>query len=229
MVDAGWRGNLQVLLSKALRLSPTAQPPPKLLGLYFGLNQLPPSDAGETATFMAPTAKYNAHLIELFCSADHGSTLQYTAELPHYRLQSEANDAALRWGVQVQQRAARAFAERYCDVAQYAGLSLQEMAAGLRDAGNEGYRRLWQMPSADEASVYGAFEHAETATHSDPCELAPRITAKDLLRRARGHHAAAQSLWQPASLRRGLSAGWLSPLADVLLYTRSAVQNRRTS
>ncbi|MFL6602490.1 MAG: HAD family hydrolase [Steroidobacteraceae bacterium] len=77
IVDIGWKGRLQTALVRMLRGARAAGP---ISGFYMGLRERPDETAiGRTFVYVegADASTLNPTLIELFTSADHGSTLGY--------------------------------------------------------------------------------------------------------------------------------------------------------
>lgn len=226
IVDIGWKGKLQFFLSRILtRLSsPLDQ---SLIGLYFGLIRRPPPEVGESDVYIDDTRALSADLLELFCAADHGTTRAYVASGPgdsNILLASDTDDAAIAWGVRLQQEAILAYAARMIDVLPRATLSLADLVTALRHHGSRAFIDFRRMPSQAEAQVYGSFRHASDASHSTFVDIGPRLPPLDVLRELfpsnREHK---KSAWPEATLMRSIGSSRLAPFATALLQGRDRV------
>jgi predicted HAD superfamily hydrolase len=109
IVDIGWNGRLQRSLSRALSLEGMRTNP--IVGYYFNLlNRYKAFEDDVLNSYVQENGKDNLHfhtgIIEVFVSADHGSTIGYKLTgkgkvEPH--LQFPENSLAIRWGLNILQ------------------------------------------------------------------------------------------------------------------------------
>ena len=192
IVDIGWKGRLQAALARMLRS--VGAPGPR--GFYLGLRERPDESAiGPTYVYLdGPDANMlNPSLVELFSSADHGSTLKYERS-PDGQVQAvlAAEERAVSdWGLPILQDGINAFAAEMIDSLGVLDEQAVKVTAVLRQSGTLAVGRLVQHPDAHEAAVLGAFPHASGQFHQDLGELAPRISLSSVL----------SSLLNPVALR----------------------------
>jgi FMN phosphatase YigB (HAD superfamily) len=230
VVDIGWRGNLQALLAAAL--GATGEPA-NLLGIYLGLHQSPPKSAGESRSYVSHASRFNEALLELMCAADHGSTVRYELESGRAvpRLACATNDAALAWGVGLQQRIIQRTCESFVDAVPAKLLCAPVGLQTLRHLGVAAFSNFQRNPTASEAEAYGAFSHSSDAGHSEYSEIAPVMSMSQALLAFVPGKQDAGTFWAQGSLRRSAAQLRLQPLADAFLKTRTGVVKlwRRTA
>lgn len=226
LVDIGWRGNLQALLARALQADGE---PVDLLGLYFGLHRAPPPDAGESRRYVADAGRYNEALLELLCAADHGSTVRYELHGSGVRpcLASPRHEAALRWGLELQQRVVLNTCTAFVDAVPATLLARPATVDTLRELGTAAFGRFQRNPTAAEAEAYGAFDFSVDATHADSEEVAPVLSPLAAVRAFLPGNAQPGTLWAHGSLRRSLVQRGLAPLASALLSCRAGLGGLR--
>ncbi len=180
VVDIGWKGRLQLCLSKVLAGAPAAKPS----GFYFGLARRPARhQAGPMAAFIEGTP-VNAALLEIFTKADHGSVRRFrraddgtwAAEL-----QCESDREALEWGLYAQQRGILAFLEALVSVLAPDDAEPDALIGYLRRQGEAVLDLFTHTPSAEEAAAYGALRSATDQTHRSARETAPILSTWRLL------------------------------------------------
>jgi hypothetical protein len=225
IVDVGWRGNLQLFLATALRLS-LPDSAPRLDGFYFGLHEKPAAAAGTTHCFSDAAGLFNEALIEAFCAADHGFTVAFDDRAPDgYILASESNQEAVDWGLNLQQAALMAYTGELADLIQTSDLDPEETATALLETGTKAFLDLKRAPGPEEASVYGRFIHADSPDHTNPLELGrcsgPVEALRDVL-----PGASPRSAWPQATLVRTWSRYRMATAARALLSLRSALAGR---
>ena len=221
IVDVGWRGNLQLFLAHALELA-GRDSSPKITGLYLGLAGEPPAAAGECRAYSDQPHTFNAALVELFCAADHGSTLAYDESAPAgYVLSSEDNPEALAWGLNIQQESIVAFAEELAGLAHATAIDPRELVHVMREASTKAFVEMKRNPSVREAETYGRFLHADNATHENFIELGTHVPlAQAVISVFPGGRR--DSGWPQASLLRSFSRMRLSRAGRAVLWLRSA-------
>jgi FMN phosphatase YigB (HAD superfamily) len=223
IVDLGWKGNLQRRLERACQHRP-------LRGYYYDLDHVPADLAGSTATF-AGGAPRNAELLEAFCMADHTSIQGFDQEpggRPVALLDSWRDDAAHRWGVEVQQRAIVRFAEGLFAALPHEHYPATRLIEALRPAGLAVFRTFVESPSRGEAEAYGSVAHARGERHTDLADLAPRLTSRALCRAMISRRFREDlRTWMPGSLVRSQDS-LAGSLALSLLRIRQQIRRRGT-
>jgi FMN phosphatase YigB (HAD superfamily) len=222
VVDIGWRGNLQVLLSAALRASEQRN---GLLGLYFGLHQAPPKSAGDALSYVTQAARYNEPILELMCAADHGSTVRYVVESGRAvpLLASATNDIALEWGLRLQQRVIEQTCESFVAAVPAQLLCAPIALQALRQLGDAAFSSFHRNPTAAEAEAYGAFPHSADAGHGESSAIAPVMPMWRSLRTFVPGQQHPGTSWAHGSLRRSAARQGLQSLAGAFLTTRAGL------
>jgi predicted HAD superfamily hydrolase len=183
IVDLGWRGRLQDSLYNFIREQGYAQ----LHGYYMGL--LCDTDASSKSTKTAflfnqqelkhleSRARPFINLAEIFCAADHGTTLGY--ERGHPVLKQQTNSEALEWGLEDFRNGIRHFADSISP----------EMLELARDhshlsrlAAVSVIEELITNPTESQAEAVGSFHFSGDQTEAYMRELAPPLTPQSALR-----------------------------------------------
>ena len=110
IVDIGWNGRLQRSLSRALSLDGKRTSP--IVGYYFNLlNQYKAFEDDVLYSYVHENGKDTLHfhtgIVEVFVSADHGSTIGYKLTengKVEPQLQSPVNSLAINWGLNTLQK-----------------------------------------------------------------------------------------------------------------------------
>ena len=172
VVDIGWSGTLQYALGKMLR---TQSADLALHGLYFGIlrRSLHSPKDSMSAWFTDcdspnPLTKdvYIIPMTELFTAATHGGVDRYSVEgnRYHYVLRKKKNEAALAWGVEVQQASMRHFTETLLNLLDED--DLVDFSERLLPIATRNYRQFMLEPSQAEAKAYCAYQDAEDQTEA---------------------------------------------------------------
>jgi FMN phosphatase YigB (HAD superfamily) len=187
VVDLGWNGTLQAALERVLMDEGVELP----AGLYFGLHRRPPTrHAGVAEAFffddqraLGQTSRdyWVEPMMEVFCAADHGTTMGYEAGATgaEPRLKVPRNQAALDWGLANQQEAILKFAEFALD---RVGADLDPES--LRAPVDALLSEFWNHPTSAEAEAFGAFPYSDDQTESSSRELGEPFGVRDVLRSA---------------------------------------------
>ena len=212
IVDIGWRGRLQRSLTRILEQS--GRKVPEVTGFYLGLESKPADlPANRLQSYLdiganSPTASWrlNPVLLEIFCAADHGSVHRYEQGadgifLPV--LQRTDNEAALAWGLHIQQQAIAALAGEISDAIATLDHPVCQWIDLVRGASGAVLLDFKKNPTRAEATAFGSFGHAEHQTHDTLLELAPILRPLEAVRlvgslRSRGY----RGFWIEASFKR---------------------------
>jgi FMN phosphatase YigB (HAD superfamily) len=187
MVDVGWRGNLQDSLADVLIA--TGRTPHK--GFYFGLASDAGGDEGRGVreTFFCDRRREpdpGVHslmyaFMEIFCSADHGTTIGYRADdnrtiVPILRHGGDAKGINVKI-CSVIQRAVLAFSQHWA------------LGAGLPDPGNPMtnvltalFNAFIEAPTPDEARAWGRWQYEDDQLGRYALSLAAPLSWRDVLR-----------------------------------------------
>ena len=215
-VDTGWTGKTQRSLSRILAAG-NMYPPTGLQGYFFGLTTSHlafPTDR-LNSYFMEPTCTTerrllcDSQIIELFLTADHGTTLRYEQQGDRYFpvLKAEKNEKAIQWGVLVQHEAILTFAELLTD-------NLQP-----DDCKPEYFERVTEAmlttfihtPNKEEAEAFGTQSFSQHQSESKFYDLAPAYTLADGFRMLTDWQYIHGFAWLAASIQRS------APLTRLLL------------
>ena len=175
MVDVGWNGSMYYSLARVLT-SAGARPP---VGLYFGMTGNRPLDRRfdipETYFFNERLGvgfvqipgenglkifkeKYPYRglviMLEVFCSADHGTVVEFVEEGGKVRpvLKEERNQPVIEWGFPTVRETIYSFAENLV-----LDSSLVNPGADVRAASAEVFKAFWLDPLPSEAMAWGDF------------------------------------------------------------------------
>jgi predicted HAD superfamily hydrolase len=192
LVDIGWRGTLQMCISRLLGSAGQTAP---ITGFYFGLlgtkrhkpeDEMVPFFSDSSNSSKVATLNSIVAVLEMFVAAKHGGVSGYrnvegTVE-PTFR--TDQNENGLSWGLETQQRAILALTEALCaqpgfDVA--AKAVNEDMVSNLE--------QFAHCPSHEEAQTYGAYLDAEDQNESVFTPIARPFSFRDLRRhRDEGYH-----------------------------------------
>jgi predicted HAD superfamily hydrolase len=208
IVDIGWNGRLQISLNKILNAA-KMYPKTGITGFYFGLSRR--AKAFDKDCLQAYFYDKNSDvsreqaiqhaLIEVFVSADHGSTIGFEeANNSAYRpiLKSMENKKAIDWGVVSQQSASVIYAELVTEV-----LSRDVCKPDYFVQITEDLLKLFtKTPTQSEADVYGRISMTEDQTDDVYYELAEELNRKDYLRLILQRRMKHSNLWIHGSVAR---------------------------
>ncbi|WP_343894078.1 HAD family hydrolase [Craurococcus roseus] len=212
IVDLGWHGRLQRSLGRLLEFGSAGGAGAGLTGFYMALRSRPAGSApGEMRTFIDAPAfleRMNPVLLEIFCSADHGTVRRYEAA-PGGRFEAvlaePSNPRVLAWGLPALQDGVLAFAREVAEaLARSGGSDADAWIDALREAGTEVFDAFRREPSAEEAEAFGGFPHADGQAHEAWADCAPAVGPLTRLRLGLGlRDAGYAGHWPEASVRRG--------------------------
>lgn len=236
IVDLGWHGRLQRSLRRLVELDPAEGTGTRLIGLYLALRNRPtgfgPSEMQAFVEDPGFLKRMNPVLLEIFCSADHGTTRGYyeradgsfAAEL------AEGTDArVLDWGLRSLHGGMLAFARELAEAMELSGSpGTEPWTEVLRDAGIAAYDNFRRDPDEAEAHAFGSFQHADGQSHDAWVECAPRVASLTRLRLAAGMRVPSYpGHWPEASVRR--DGGWLGDRLAALKRLRTRLRARMVS
>jgi predicted HAD superfamily hydrolase len=206
-VDTGWSGKSQRSLSKLLAAG-NIYPSTGLRGFFFGLTGSVKAFSTDHLMpyFLEPEAiserciLCDSQMIELFLSADHGSTIQYEKQEQNYVpvLRSEANEPGIAWGVLVQHQAIQEFAERLTENLRPEECNVQE----FHQVTEVLLRTFMHAPSKEEANAFGTQAFSQHQSESKFYDLAPAYTLADGFRMLIDRQYIHGFAWLPASIQR---------------------------
>lgn len=209
IVDIGWNGRLQRSLSEIL-LQEDLYPEHGIYGYYFGLSQrLKASEFDQLyAYFSDPESDFKREslchraLIELFVSADHGSTISFDTKNNQYVpvLRSTKNTTAIRWGLYHQQQAIIEFSQQITQQIRHQNINyLQDY---LLIASEILLSEFIHNPSLEEAKVFGTFSFAEDQNESKMYQLAPEYDIYDTIQYFLTKKHKHNNVWYQAVVKR---------------------------
>ncbi len=179
MVDLGWHGNLQTSLCAAIRGWPQA---PHITGFYWGFihgHRYASADLDKVAFMFNHEGLADntqefinfANFMEIFCTADHGTTTGYAQRegVSQPILASSADDTQLHWPLAALRDGIFAFADRY----RWAGR--EESMEAYRTAAREVVRSLRTNPSKSEAEAIGSYRFSSDQAETRHFEFGPRL------------------------------------------------------
>jgi hypothetical protein len=110
-------------------------------------------------------------LIEVFVTADHGSTAGYEEAGPmiRARLNRPWNTSAVEWGIGSLQESVRVFAALFCEMTARG----ETRPEALFQIAAEGLRRFVYRPTREEARAFGPFQFSDDQTESSFSPLVP--------------------------------------------------------
>jgi FMN phosphatase YigB (HAD superfamily) len=211
IVDLGWHGRLQRSLRRLIELDAGAGTGTRLTGLYLALRSRPegfgPSEMQAFIEDPRFLKRMNPVLLEIFCSADHGTTRGYRERADGgfaAELAEETDERALAWGLRTLQGGMLAFARELAEAISLAGCPDTKQWTGvLRDAGIAAYDDFRRDPDEAEALAFGSFQHADGQSHDAWRDCAPRVDSLTRLRLAFGMRVPGYAgHWPEASVRR---------------------------
>jgi predicted HAD superfamily hydrolase len=187
-VDIGWNGRLQRSLSRVMA-SAGLRPEGGLTGLYFGLRQRLRAFDDDTMLayyydFDNGLTRYNdVAILEKFVEATHGSVTKYKFENGNVVpvLKEIKNQAALNWGLELQQKATVDFTTIVCSYLNK--LDTKE----LNDP--ENWVQLSEIllsdfcksPTKPESIVFGSLTISEDQNHSKVYKLAKPLSVRNCI------------------------------------------------
>jgi predicted HAD superfamily hydrolase len=183
IVDIGWNGRLQRSLSKLLNAA-NIYPKQGVCGFYFGLHkrlQAYPTDSLLTYFPDAnnPRNRYYIHatLLELFVAADHGSAVRFEKSHEQYIpiLREKRNAMAIKWGLEIQQKAIIEWTNNFVSVLQKKEVTTNS----FRKTSEVLLKEFVCNPSLQEAKVIGSSLHADDQNEHVFCELASKYSWRD--------------------------------------------------
>jgi FMN phosphatase YigB (HAD superfamily) len=206
-VDIGWSGKSQRSLSKLLAAG-DLYPSEGLLGFFFGLYesvQAFPTDR-LMPYFLEPNNTTerrllcDSQILELFLSADHGSTVCYEKQGDHYSpaLRSEKNESGINWGILIQQRAIIEFAECLTDTLKPDMCKAEYFHHVTEDI----LKTFIYDPSKEESEAFGTQSFSQHQSESKFYDLAPAYSLADGFRMIFGWQQVHGFAWLPASIHR---------------------------
>jgi predicted HAD superfamily hydrolase len=212
IVDLGWHGRLQRSLGRLLQLGSADGVAPELSGFYLALRSRPaevPHDMMD-AFIESPrrVARLNPVLLEIFCSAEHGTVRRYVPRQGggfEATLASATDPRVLSWGLRTLHDGVLAFTSELVEaMARSPGIDPEAWVAALRDSGVAAYDLFRLDPSEEEAEAFGVFPHADGQSHETWDECAPKVRGLMRLRLGLGFQDPKYvGHWPEASIRRG--------------------------
>lgn len=196
LVDVGWHGRAQDSLAKVIRAAGFAAPD----GYYFGLNSASGlTGLGERHAWLFDrrigrglnrTFPGIEPLVETFCTATHGPTLEYFIRGARVEPVLGAAPAALEdWGWATLHETLAAYG-RYLAAAPHRDTDEE----AVRDMSAEMLKLFWQAPTRAEAQAWGSFPYEDEQASSASRPLAhalPWGQAQEIILRGRtGPHRA---------------------------------------
>jgi FMN phosphatase YigB (HAD superfamily) len=225
IVDIGWTGRLQISLNKILKAA-GMYPEGGITGFYFGLSKQARTFGNDSLAAYFYDKDNNSDrerliqraLIEVFVSADHGSTTGFELVGDRYQptLKSLTNQKAIDWGVQTQQSAAETYTNLLTEVI---GKEMCIPADFIKNA--EGLLKLFtKKPLQTEAQIYGGIFITEDQTENIYYELAEHLTLNDYYKFVFLRKMKHSNLWLHGSVSRQNS--WVGKLVITLyeLYVK---------
>lgn len=229
-VDIGWKGRLQRSLCMVARdIDPHIDL--RVTGFYYSLFDKP-SDSGRLLAYTDVDGHKNikpyvrAALFEVFCAAQHGTTLYYKFDAAgHVKavLASDDNPRACRWGVGLQQQAAEAFLKHFLSVNKFIQINLDTIAIDMHSASEILCRHIIGFPTKSHADTIGSFPHADDEPADGSFEIAPPIPfspRKWIRRFQRRKYRPLISNWPEGSIIRALPR----PLGSLLIYKANGIK-----
>lgn len=211
IVDLGWHGRLQRSLRRLIDLGSASAGETRLTGLYLALRSRPDGfDPSSMEAYIEDPRflkRLNPVLLEIFCSADHGTTRGYRQRTDgrfEAELAEETNQRVLDWGLRALQGGTLAFARELADAMPLvAGTGSEAWTAILRDAGIAAYDDFRRDPDEAEADAFGSFQHADGQSHDAWSDCAPRVAPLARMQLAFGMRVPGYAgHWPEASVRR---------------------------
>ncbi|NGM24141.1 hypothetical protein G3576_29380 [Roseomonas stagni] len=211
IVDLGWHGRLQRSLRRLVEVGAEKGETTRLTGFYLALRSRPEGFAGAEMQAYIEDPRFlkrlNPVLLEIFCSADHGTTRGYRQRADgrfEPELAEETDTRVLAWGLRSLQGGMLAFAHELTRAMALTGnTETESWTAALRDAGVAAYDDFRRDPNEAEALAFGTFLHADGQSHDAWSECAPLVAQTARLRLAFGLRVPGYTgHWPEASVRR---------------------------
>ena len=205
LVDLGWNGRPQASLGEVLRSIGGAVPH----GFYFALDSRPCSEsAGTFEAYMFDQDNMQHHValsevniytvMEIACSADHGTVDEFTQTGCSYRpvLRSERNQLAIDWGLRLMQQAICRFSDHLV-----LGSSLIDISADMRPTLVALLKAFWEHPTRLEVSVWGAFQFESDQSGASVHQIVKPYTIAAIYKALLGQSIMpSSSFWQHGSI-----------------------------
>jgi hypothetical protein len=212
LVDLGWHRSLQASLEKILKSKGSRLPS----GFYFGLYANAETDASTDAECFFFDRRerqgimsldyWIEPLLEPFCAADHGTTLDYDVRegMVEPVLKQPRNEACLAWGLERYQKMVIAFASEVISLR-----VIPENPRALLPVLDRLFSEFWLKPDADEAEAWGNCPHYDDQTDHSCRPLAEPLGVFNALRSAKRGSIVPpfEGGWQAGSLVR--SPWWI--------------------
>lgn len=226
IVDLGWRGRLQDALEKVLGQEKKI----KVYGYYFGLFDYQNSINGVKQAFLFNDKLSTAFVLrgrsfinfmEIFCAADHGTTLSYLNSKPV--LKNEVNHEAINWGLETFRLGIFKYLKSLNDILldlDFLSIDYSRNAVGLI------IDRLRLNPSLEEARLIGSFPFSGDQRESFLKEFAPALTLEEgisyLLNDSYSNRAS-KTLWIQGSILRSdlIVRSLFNQYADLFLLRKN--------
>lgn len=214
IVDLGWRGRLQECLARIVRCHPAAAGL-RAHGYYLGLLE-PPRDmppGWQALGFASPGQPDSrlpgpAHLLELLCEADHGSTRGYARDATgqvRAVFNAKPDAAMMEWGLATYRAAVRSYAHQLADslpMLCQTNITEEALLVLAQTIGREFFGRAEPLAAA----AFARMPCSHSITHDDAEELAAPLGLLDAWCRAltlgRLRLGQRSSHWLPGSLAR---------------------------
>jgi hypothetical protein len=224
MVDLGWYGSMHNTMCALV----TAEGGPEPAGFYFGVYNSSAPDhyaAYRDAYFFDERRNLGfvrlmpgiIALMEMFCSADHGTVVDFAEEAGHIDpvLKAASNRPALAWGLPTIRAAIYAFTDHLPLTS-----DLLDATSDVREALAEVLHAFWMFPLTAEARAWATFPWEDgLGTETYWNRLAEKYNWADVIQASAHGHLALRhrASWQAGSL--ALSS---KPLRAVLTATMHA-------
>jgi FMN phosphatase YigB (HAD superfamily) len=212
LVDLGWHASMQSSLEKILQSKGVRLPSGFYFGLYPSVKMDASADAecfffdGRGRRGIVSFEYWIEPMMEPFCAADHGPTLDYVASgrtiepvLKHPR-----NEACLAWGLERYQEVVIAFAKQAVSLN-----AIPENPRALLPVLDRLFIEFWLKPERDEVEAWGDYPHPDDQTDHSCRPLAEPLGVVNALRSARRAYIVPtfEGGWQAGSLVR--SPWWI--------------------
>jgi hypothetical protein len=216
LVDIGWTGRSQYSFSKLLSIA-GMYPEGGVKGFYFGLTEIKNIFLkDELVSFFIQPDEFsdkfllcNHEILELFLSADHGSTIRYEKKSENYIpiLRDENDEVSFRWHVPIQHKSTIKFTtfltqlldSNCCEIMQF-----QQITEDL-------LKQFIHTPTKEEAEVFGSLVFSQQQSDSKFYTLAPAYNLTDFFKIIFKPKYIHSFVWLPASVQRS------SHLASLLI------------
>lgn len=238
IVDIGWRGKPQAALHKILARGKIL-PSTGLYGFYFGITEGKEIYQGDQMTgFLFDLSRSltrfhlrNNHLFEAFAASSEGKIKGFVRQGGHYApiMDEQSAQAALQWGVNLQQEGILAFCRELLKSDLDSRLSICEIYEIL----DATLSMFIERPSVAEAEVYGHFPLDGEMTQSRIQPIAPLVSRKKFWALCLNLKSF-NLFWVQASLiRSGLKPEkflwrFVLPLIEVIFYSMQLFSGKAT-